>query len=335
MVVGVLGIAIAAMVHVGGLSGLNAALKEIDPTYLSLWGKDLVYQGQWAVVLGAILIYGIGYMGMPHVVVRHMSMKSAKTVKSSILWAAGWTQLFVYAPYILGMVGIVLLPNLSDPEMVIPELAYTFFPGIFAALLLSAIMAAIMSTSDSLLMQAGSILSRDIYYRYIDRNASHQRLVFVSRLCILVGGIIGIIVAVYEPPTVFALIIFAFGTLGNAFLVPYVAAVYSKRANHVGALCAMIGGACTNILWTTLNLESVTAVHPFLAGLVVSILGMLIGNRFGRTPSQHIQDAVEEAKRVSVHSKKLEKGIAKDLAPEARNISRFIEMRRLLLEQGR
>src|SRR5699024_10695230 len=114
-------------------------------------------------VIGAILIYSIGYMGLPHVVVRHMSMKSTKTVKGAVMISAIWNQFFIFVPYILGLIGIILLPTIADPEMIITELAYTLFPGIFAALLLSAIMSAVMSTADSILMQAGSILSRDVY----------------------------------------------------------------------------------------------------------------------------------------------------------------------------
>ena len=93
----------------------------------------------------------------------------------------------------------------------------------------------------------------------------------------------------------FALVLFAFGTLGNAFLVPYVASVYSKKANYIGCLCAMIGGASTNIIWTSMGLETSTGLHPFLAGLIVSLLGMIIGSRFGRKPSGEILEAFEQS----------------------------------------
>jgi sodium/proline symporter len=323
MVLGVLGIGIMAMFHIGGLSGLNKALSGIDPTYLSIWGKDLAYYGQWGVVLGAILIYSVGYMGLPHVVVRHMSMKSTKTVKGAILFSATWNQIFIFTPYLLGLVGIVMLPTLGDPEMVIPELAYTFFPGFFAAILLSAIMAAIMSTSDSCLMQAGTILSRDVYQRFINKKASPTKMVLVSRLCILIGGIVGVVVAIFEPPSVFTLVVFAFGVLGNSFLVPYVASVYMKKATNVGVLTSMISGGITNVLWTVGDLEAYTAIHPFLAGLVVSIIGIFIGNNFGRTPSQKIIGAFEAAKGPRKLSQSIEKNISKDLSPEAKNISEF------------
>lgn len=324
MVVGVVGIGVLAYFHVGGLTGLNIALEKIDPTYLSIWGKDLAFYGQWGVVLGAILIFSIGYMGLPHVVVRHMSMKSTKTVKGAILISAIWNQFFIFVPYILGLISIILLPNINDPEMAITQLAYTLFPGLFAALLLSAVMSAVMSTADSLLMQAGTILSRDVYQRFINKNATQKTTVLVSRLCILGGGIVGIIVAIYEPPSIFGLAVFAFGTLGNSFLVPYVASVYSRKANYVGCLCAMIGGATTNIAWTSMNLEAVTAIHPFLAGLTVSFLGMVIGSRFGRKPSQPIQDIFEQSKNKRFFSKEFDQNIARHLAPEAKNISKFL-----------
>ena len=324
MVTGIVGIGFLAYFHIGGISGLNTALAQIDPTYLSIWGKDLAFYGQWGVVLGAILIFGIGYMGLPHVVVRHMSMQSTKTVKGAILISAIWNQFFIYVPYILGLIGIILLPNLADPEMVITELAYTLFPGFFAALLLSAVMSAVMSTADSLLMQAGTILSRDVYQRFINKNASQKTTVLVSRLCILGGGLVGIVVAIYEPPSIFGLAVFAFGTLGNSFLVPYVASVYSKKATYIGCLSAMIGGAMTNIIWTSMELEAVTAVHPFLAGLTVSLVGMIIGSRFGRKPSQPIMDIFERSTNKRFFSKEFDQNIARSLAPEAKNISKFL-----------
>lgn len=327
MVVGVVGIAILGLIHVGGLSGLNESISSIDVSYLSIWGKDFVYYGQWGMVIGAILIYAISYMGLPHVVVRHMSMKSTKTVKGAILVSTIWNQFFIFAPYILGLIGIILLPNISDPEMVIPMLAYEFFPGLLAAILLSAIMAAIMSTSDSILMQTGTILSRDVYQGFINKNASQSRVVLVSRLCVLIVGIVGIIIAIYEPPAIFTLVVFASGVLGNSFMVPYIASVYSNKANKVGVNCSMIGGALTNIIWTVGALDGVTGIHPFLAGLIVSIIAMLIGNKLGSPPSGEMQELVEKAKGPRHIPKNIEKSISFDLSPEAKNIGEFLQQK--------
>lgn len=325
MLLGVALLVTVGLFYVGGLSGLNESMGEVDASYLSIWGKDYVYYGQWGVILGSSLIYMIGYMGLPHVVVRHMSMKSTKTVKTATIWTTVYNQLFAYAPYLLGFMGIVLLPNLSDPEMVIPTLAYTFFPGIFAALILSAVMAAIMSTSDSILMQAGTILSRDVYQRFIDKKAGQNKLIIVSRLSVLLAGVIGIVVAVVQPPKVFDLVIFAFGTMGNAFLVPYVAAVYWRNANKVGVLSAMITGAVTNILWESFAWQDVTGFHPFLAGLLVSIIAMIIGNQFGTPPSAAVQKVFDESTNAAQLPKNIEQHANRDIGPEARTIGEFIK----------
>lgn len=325
MLLGVALLVTVGLFYVGGLSGLNQSMGEVDASYLSIWGKDYIYYGQWGVILGSSLIYMIGYMGLPHVVVRHMSMKSTKTVKTATIWTTVYNQLFAYAPYLLGFMGIVLLPNLSDPEMVIPTLAYTFFPGIFAALILSAVMAAIMSTSDSILMQAGTILSRDVYQRFIDKKASQNKLIIVSRLSVLLAGVIGIVVAVVQPPKVFDLVIFAFGTMGNAFLVPYVAAVYWRNANKVGVLSAMITGAVTNILWESFAWQDVTGFHPFLAGLLVSIIAMIIGNQFGTPPSAAVQKVFDESTNAAKLPKNIEQNANRDIGPEARTIGEFIK----------
>src|SRR5699024_12606654 len=86
MVGGMLGILIMGLIHVGGISGLNAALGQVDSSYLSIWGKGFEFYGQWGVIIGALLIYSIRYMGLPIVVVIHMLMSRTKIVKFQTLW---------------------------------------------------------------------------------------------------------------------------------------------------------------------------------------------------------------------------------------------------------
>ena len=86
----------------------------------------------------------------------------------------------------------------------------------------------------------------------------------------------------------------------------------------------MIGGATTNIIWTSMELETITAVHPFLAGLTVSLIGMIIGSCFGRKPSQPILNIFEQSTNKRFFSKEFDRNIARSLAPEAKNISSFL-----------
>ena len=133
MVTSVIGVLILSIVKVGGFTALNTKLAAIDPTYLSVWGKGLIYENGYGVIAGAVLIYLIGYIGLPHVVIKHMAMEGPATAKKTLLIATIWNQLFIFSPYILGLCGILLLPNIADPEMVIPELSFQMFPGVIAA----------------------------------------------------------------------------------------------------------------------------------------------------------------------------------------------------------
>lgn len=325
MLVGMFGLLVAVLFRIGGLTALNEGLARLDPTYLSIWGKDLQYEGQWAFAIGAVLVYGVGLMGLPHLVVRHMSTRSVATAKRALVWSAVWNQFFVYSPYLLGMSALILLPQIDDPELIIPGLARLIFPGVGAAIVLSAMLAAIMSTSDSILMQAGSILSRDIYQRFLKPNATNRQMLVASRLIILLIGVVGYILALVEPPAIFSLVVFAYGVLGNSFLVPYVAAVYWPAANKVGAVAAMIGGAATNVAWEVLGLAGPTAVHPFLAGLVASFLCMIIFNRFGQSPSAEIVNMVHNLSgpRAAVPAG-IAQGATRFLRTEAKAVQQFL-----------
>jgi len=276
MLIGVMWIVIAALSELGGLTAANQALADVDPTLLSIWGRDLGFEGQWGVVAGALLIFSIGYMGWPHVVTRHMAMSSPSTARRAGVWATVWNLFFVPAPYLVGILAILILPGLDDPEMAIFEVAGQLLPAAVTGLVMAAIMAAIMSTADSLLLQTGSIASRDLYERFVNPNASERQMVFVSRALVLVIAVVGYFIALVEPPSVFSIVIFATSVLGSAFLPAYVCAVWWRKANTPGALASMIVGASVAFVWEFAGLVETTQLAPMLTGVVSSSLTMIV-----------------------------------------------------------
>jgi hypothetical protein len=116
--------------------------------------------------------------------------------------------------------------------MAIFQVAGQLLPAAVTGLVMAAIMAAIMSTADSLLLQTGSIASRDIYERFINPGASERQMVMVSRGLVVAVALVGYVVALVEPPTVFSIVIFATSVLGSAFLPAYVCAVWWKKARQ-------------------------------------------------------------------------------------------------------
>jgi sodium/proline symporter len=324
MAIGINVILIAGILEVGGIGALVSEIASKDPTYLSIWGKGLAHAGEWGVVAGAVLIYSIGYMGLPHAVVRHLSMEDPDTAKNATIWNVFYNTFFVYQPYILGLVAIVVLPNLSDPEMAVPRLATSLLPSVVAAVILAALMAAVMSTADSLLIMAGSILARDVVQRFGSDELDDSQMFVWSRLLVLAIGVVGVIVAAVQPPGIFELVVFAFGGLGTAFLVPNVAGVYWDRANWQGALAAMVGGASTNIVWTAQNLQEVTAVHPFFAGLIASAVLLVAVTLATEPPTGDAISVVRRARTSgSAPSGTVQKS-ARSLAPEARAIGEHL-----------
>jgi sodium/proline symporter len=276
MVIGVVWILVAALTELGGLSAANRALAELDPTLLSAWGRGLGHQGQWGIVLGAVLIFSVGYMGWPHVVTRHMAMQRPSTARLAGAYSTGWNLLFVSSPYIVGILAILILPELSDPEMAIFEVAQKLLPAAVTGVVMAAIMAAIMSTADSLLLQTGSIAARDLYERFINPEATQRQMVWVARLLVLAIGVFGYIVALIEPPTVFAIVLFVTTILGSAFLPAYLCAVWWRRANAPGALASMVVGTGVSFAWQLAALDGPSGLHPMLAGLLSSSLAMIV-----------------------------------------------------------
>jgi len=321
MVIGMLWITFATLKAVGGFTAANNALAAIDPTYLSIWGKDLAFKGEWGEVAGAVLIFSVGYMGWPHVVTRHMAMESPKTARMAALYSTIWNLFFVTAPYLLGIFAILLLPNLADAEMAIFTLAGELLPPAVTGIVMAAIMAAIMSTADSILLQVGTIASRDIFQRFFKPDATDHQMVWVSRILILVMGLIGLFVAIFNPPGVFAIVTYTTSVLGSAFLPLYVCAVWWKKANTPGALASMIGGALIAFLSRQLG----WGLHPMLAGLIASIVLMVVVSLATQKSSpvpKHLLEAMDEVAKLGPIPKEMLAASDTGLSAEARNIKK-------------
>ena len=324
MVIGMIWITIATLNAVGGFTAANIAIGQIDPTYLSIWGKDLQFHNAWGEIAGAVLIFSVGYMGWPHVVTRHMAMESPKTARMAAVYSTIWNLFFVTAPYLLGIFALLIIPNLSDPEMAIFTLAQQLLPPAVTGIIMAAIMAAIMSTADSILLQVGTIASRDIYQRFFNPKASDKQMVWVSRILVAVMGIVGLLVALFNPPGVFAIVTFTTAVLGSAFMPAYVCAVWWKKANTPGALASICGGALTAFLAEKLS----WSLHPMLAGLIVSWLLMIVvslATQKSAPVADHIIKAMDEAANLGPIPKEMLAKADFDLAQEANGINKKVD----------
>lgn len=278
MVVGMVWILIATLSHVGGLEAGNVAVGKQNANLLSMFGANLQYQGQWGIILGALLIFSIGYMGWPHVVVSHMAMRSPNVVRKASVYSMIFNFLFIPSPYLIGVMALLIVPGLDNPELALFEVSKAVLPTFAVGIVMAAVMAAIMSTADALLLQASTIVSRDLLGRFIPATYTDRALVTVSRATVLVMSLGAVGLALWQPPSVFAMAIYATTILGSSFAPAYICAVWWKKANAVGALASMIAGAVASVSWDIVGLTDATGLDPMVAGLGASTLAMVAGS---------------------------------------------------------
>lgn len=300
MVIGMLWILIGTLIAVGGLTAGNDTVAEINPNLLTMWGPDGFESVKWGLVIGALLIFSIGYMGYPHVNVSHMAMKKPSVARTAALYSTGFNLLFVPAPYLVGVMALVLLPNLANPEMAVFGVAELVLPNFAVGIVMAAIMAAIMSTADALLLQTGTIASHDLFKRFINPSMTEKQSVWVSRITVLAFATLGYIIATTRAPGIADVVLFATTILGTAFVPAYVAAVWWKKANTAGAIASMIVGTIVPIVWELGGLTDLTAVDP-MASVVISALTLVVVSLATQKTNpvpEHIREVLVETAKV-------------------------------------
>jgi sodium/proline symporter len=217
------------------------------------------------------------------------------------LYATTFNLLFIPAAYLVGMMGLLIVPDLDNPELAIFQVADAVLPAFALGVVMAAIMAAIMSTADALLLQAGTIASHDLWGRFSRKRASEQTSVNVSRLTILAIAVIGLILAITEPPGVFDIVVFATSVLGAAFVPVYVCAVWWKKANTPGALASIIVGTVAAVTAEVTGSSAKIGFDAMGIGLTCSVIAIvvvsLLTQRSHPVPERVLR-AVEETAQV-------------------------------------
>lgn len=294
MLIGMLWIFIATLQAVGGLTAGNKAVGEINPNLLTMFGTDGFHLNDIGMIIGALLVFSVGYMGFPHVVVSHMAMKKPSVARSASLYATGFNLLFIPAPYIIGIMALILVPNLADPELAVFEIADMVLPSFAVGIVMAGIMAAIMSTADALLLQSSTIASHDLVRRFFAPNMKESTSVWVSRITVVVMSVVGLLIAVKQPPAVLSVVLFSTAILGSAFAPAYVCAVWWKKANTPGAIASMIVGTVVSVTWQLADLATITTIDPVGAGMALSTITMVVVS-LATQRSHPVSDTTREA----------------------------------------
>jgi SSS family transporter len=255
----------AAVARAGGLSQLFSRLAAIDQ------GKFVQTPGAWgwAGLLSYAAIVSFGVWGMPQLVSRFYSIKSVKVLKlGTVLATIGATMALL--PYFNGAATRLFFPNLANPDQAIPSLVKSSLSPFFAAIFLTGVVAAGMSTFAAVLITAASAIVKDLIRDSFRVQLSAEREVLISRLVAAGVGIIAFVVAIKPPAMILVITGFAWAAIAATSLWPYLFGLYWSRASRPAAFTSMLAGSLTALLW--MALKNPFKIHGFIPGIVISLL---------------------------------------------------------------
>ena len=259
----------------GGWEAISNKLMAQDPGLLSPWGPE----GKSTLAMIGIVSFvaiGIPFMGVPQLMVRFMSARSEKSLVPAMSISVLVIFLFDIGAVLTGMAGRALFPGLEDPEAILPLMSNAMLPEWMAGVMMVVVLAAIMSTVDSLLILASSTVVRDYMQKIRGSALSDKALANRGKLLTLVIGVIGIGFALQQSPMIFWLVVFAWNGLGAAFGPPLLCGLWYPKTNLKGAVAGMLGGFITTVAWVLLlksHFYNLSEIIPgFLVGLLLTII---------------------------------------------------------------
>ncbi len=312
MLVAVLAVPIVICIFFGG--DLDASM--IGKAYISNAGtaeevkylfEGSFFAASWKDIISG-LAWGLGYFGMPHIIVRFMSIKKASMVKKSatvaIIWvilSLGAVILIAYLGRMLSVDGIPVVSTLLEgkgaQETIFIFLSRKLFPGFIAGLLMAAIIAASMSTADSQMLVASSSFTSDIYKPIFRKNASDKETLWVGRIVVIIVAVVAFFIASSKgsgASAIMDLVSNAWAGFGAAFGPVVILSLYWKRFTYAGAIAGIVSGGITVILWIMLFSAS-TGIYELLPGFIVCLVVSVLVSLCTKAPKQEVIELFERA----------------------------------------
>ena len=258
------------------------------------------FSADWKEIVSG-LAWGLGYFGMPHILVRFMSIKDSKMVKKSATIAIIWVVIALVSVIVMAyfgrmMVGEELLSE-GNQKLVFIKLARMLFPGFIAGLLMAAIIAASMSTADSQLLVASSSFTSDIYKPLIRKSASEKELLWVGRIVVVIVSVVAFFIASSKgegAAAIMDLVSNAWALFGAAFGPVILLSLFWKRFTYKGAIAGIVAGAIVDIVWF-IYLTSSTGIYELLPGFVAAFVAAIVATLIDKKPSSEVEAIFEAA----------------------------------------
>ncbi len=277
------------MLNSGGASTLEAVTQE-TPGYFQAFSnwKDIVSGFGW----------GLGYFGMPHIIIRFMALDSPKSVKKSAKIGITWTTLIVLFSAAVGIIGRLYLgmdETVYGDSLVFISMVRKLFPALISGVLLSAVLSASMSTADSQLLSAASAFASDVYKPVIRKGkTSDKEILWVGRLVVAVIAVIALALALNPGSgSIMSLVSNAWGLFGAAFGPVILLSLFWKRFTFAGAVAGIFAGAAVDALW--LAFLSSTGIYEIIPGFICGTCVAVVVTLLSKAPSKEVEELFDRA----------------------------------------
>ncbi len=248
--------------------------------------------------------WGIGYFGMPHIIIRFMSLKSNKELKKSAGIGITWTLLILILAAVIGIIGRLYLgfdQSIADSGRPFIDTVTSVFPAVISGVFLSAILAASMSTADSQLLAASSAFASDVYKPLIRKGkVSDKSMVLVGRIVVLAISVIALVIALIPGTgTIMGLVENAWGVFGAAFGPVIMLSLFWKRFNYSGAVAGIVAGAVADIGILVLGKAGVIPdsiyIYEIIPGALIGLIAAVVVTLCTKRPSKEVEDLFDKA----------------------------------------
>lgn len=322
MIIALLTVLITGTVHAGGIGAVIENAGEI-PGYFSLTstaspvldadGVQLAVGGvpQFGeasaygfLTIVSTLSWGLGYFGVPQVLLRFMAIRKVEELKQSRRIATVWCIAALLSAVFIGLIGRSLFPadpglaTASGAENIFITLSQGLLPALFAGIIMAGILAATISSSDSYLLIAASAVSKNLYEGILKKDASDKQVMSVSRIVLILIALLGMVIAWDENSVIFTIVSFAWAGFGATFGPIMLFSLFWKRTNRAGAIAGMVAGAGAVFIWKMVlkPMGGIFGIYELLPSFLISCGAIIIVSLCTEAPSRKIQEEFEKAK---------------------------------------
>lgn len=282
------GVAQAAFggVSPGIMAEINAGLAQVKPQLLEITGGGKMPAIQMILVLIISLLIGIA---LPQQAVAIFSMRDVRVARSALIIATFFSAIIVWCVLPAGMMGHFLLTKVPNPDAVIPMLVVKFLHPVMAGLFMGAIIAAIMSTADSIIMVTASAISQDIM-NIVCPGVYQKNPVLWDRIAAAVMVVIPLIIAIKPPSIIFWIIVFSFGFVVFTFLMPMIGVILWRRGTTHAAIAQMAVTMVLIPVWAIFGKYLIPSLPALALGLIVAPIVFIAVSLLARPTNREVVD---------------------------------------------